>query len=629
MLFSYLCLYAVTIVSPNDSLINLLNDAQKAGNLQRQSYYLNSIGFDWYWRDQFDSSLSCFHRALRINTKLKNDTLAGQNCNNIGLVYYQMGLLDSALAYYERARAAFQKHADSEKAAIAGLNLSMIYYDKGAYDKSLELALEAAPPLASSNSLQALGSCFNTIALVYSRLKDHPTALEYHHKALTTRKRTNNKKGVAHSYNNIANIHKDSKTYDSALFYYNRSLKLKSELNDLPGSASTLNNMGEVMLALNRLPEAEEFLLESLRIKQQSGNRAGEIYSCNNLAQLALVRKNYREAKRYLDITEKEAATLGLLDELRKSYALRIRLLKETNDPARAFNYSERLMQVKDSLLTREKVEALAEIQTAYEIEQRDNQIILLEKERALQQYALEISGTRVRWLLMIVAFTICTVGLIYWQYSREQQNKKRYRTLLQELHHRVKNNLQILSSVLSLQVEQMTDAHAMQAVKSSESRVNAMALIHRKLYARDQDRTINIKDYITELVTYLVHTYGFDDRQIDLKLTLQDVQVDVDKAIPLGLVINELISNAFKHAYADHPAPALTVDLRHGEKGELWIDIWDNGNCIRTGRERRSGSFGLRLVNMLMNELKGRYEMNTQQGTRYQLVIPYKNGQN
>src|SRR5690606_35581517 len=100
---------------------------------------------------------------------------------------------------------------------------------------------------------------------------------------------------------------------------------------------------------------------------------------------------------------------------------------------------------------------------------------------------------------------------------------------------------------------------------------VNAMALIHRKLYQRsDEARSINIKDYVTELITYLVHAYGYHEKQMHLELTLEPVQVDIDKAIPLGLIINELISNAFKHAYVDHPSPGLAVGLKQEGKRML-----------------------------------------------------------
>lgn len=623
MLLSCLCAFVVTITSPQDSLLNLLNEAQRRGNFQLQSDYLNSIGFDLYWRHEYDSAIYRFRQALDLNTKLKDDTLAAQNRNNIGMVFYQTGVPDSALIYYERAYLVFRQHNLAVKAATTGLNLSMIYYDKGAYKKALELALSAAPALETSNTFRALGSCFNTIALIYARLGDKNRSLEFHRKALAARRKVDNRKAVAQSYNNIANLFKDSKDYDSAMAYYDRALKLKTDLRDRSGSASTLNNMGDVMLALDRLAEAEDYFLESLDIKKQDGNRVGEVYTQNNLARLALIRKDYPLAAQYLDMTERGAQDLGLLDELRTSYELRVRLLKETRKPAAAFQYTERLMAVKDSLLTREKAEALAEIQTAYEIGERDRQIELLEKETALNHSAIQLRNAWVKGLSLVAILAMAIIVLVYWQYLREQHNKKRIQTLLQELHHRVKNNLQILSSVLSLHAQELTDEQALQAVRSSESRVNAMALIHRKLYPRDQARSINIKEYITELITYLVHTYGYYGKEIRLNLMLEPVQVDIDKAIPLGLIINELISNAFKHAYVDHPAPELQVELRREGKSDLCIDISDNGNGIRPPEETRGDSFGLRLVNMLMSELKGKYETSTQQGTRYCLTIP------
>lgn len=622
MLLTSLCLYAALMVSPNDSLIILLNEARKTSDPHLERNLLNQVAFNFLSRNDYDSALPYFQRSLRLNQRLKNDTLAAQNFNDIGLVFYQLGSLDSSLWYYEQALAAFEEEEIIGKEAIARLNLSMVYYDKGAYEKALEFSLASVAGLERTGSLQALGSCFNIVALIYSRLKEFDTAIEFHNRALATRKKINNGRGVAQSYNNIANIYRLLEVYDSALMYYNRSLKLKSDINDVAGSASTLNNMGEVMLALDRLPEAENYFLESLRIKKETGNRAGEVYTQNNLARLALRRKRYPEAKRRLDIAEAGAADLGLLDEMRVNYSLRVRYLKETNNPALALRYSEQLMQVKDSLLTREKAEALAEIQTAYEIEKKDQQITLLEKEKALQQSSLALTDAWVKGLSLASALALAIVGLLYWQYHREQQNRKGTQTLLRELHHRVKNNLQILSSVLSLQAQQLTDEQALQAVKSSESRVNAMALIHRKLYSKGQDRTINIKSYITELITYLVHSYGFSENGIKLNLELQDVEVDIDKAIPLGLIINELISNAFKHAYIDHPSPALTIVLVRENDG-LRIDMGDNGNAIRGAEGTRSDSFGLRLVNMLMGEMKGRYEISTNEGTRYQLTIP------
>jgi two-component sensor histidine kinase len=194
---------------------------------------------------------------------------------------------------------------------------------------------------------------------------------------------------------------------------------------------------------------------------------------------------------------------------------------------------------------------------------------------------------------------------------------------LLQELHHRVKNNLQILSSILGLQSQQLTDQNALQAVRSSEGRINAMALIHRKLYASEQNRTIDLKEYTTDLTTYLVHAYGYYGKEFKLNLSLEEIHLDVDKAIPLGLIMNELISNAFKYAYIDHPAPELLIEIRRVEGKELDITIRDNGNGYLPKKDAKNTSFGLKMVNMLVEELNGKYEVDVVGGTSYHLQIP------
>ncbi|MDV3307421.1 MAG: tetratricopeptide repeat protein [Cyclobacteriaceae bacterium] len=623
MLLSCLCAYVLTLASPGDSLLAQLSNAQSAGDHALQASYHNKLAFNLYKQREYDSALHHFRRALHLSRLSKDDTLSAQHLNNIGMVHYAAGRPDSALLYYDRALVMFRRQQMGEKASVAGLNLSIKYSVGSCYEKALELGLGAVPYLKQANSLRALGSCYNTIALIYHKLSDFHRALEFHHHALAARKQTNNQRGMAQSYNNIANLYKDSKVYDSAMLYYQHALALKSA-NDRPGMASTLNNMGEVMLATNRLSEAEKFFRESLEIKKETGNKAGEIYTLNNLARLALMKEDFALAARHLDITEHQAQELGLLDELRSSYELRIALLKEMNRPADAFRYSERLMVVKDSLMNQEKAEALAGIQIAYEVGERDKQIALLEKESALQELQIAEKNAWMFGLSLAAVLSTIIIGLVYWQFRREQRNKEKIKTLLRELHHRVKNNLQMLSSVLSLYAKQLTDEQALQAVRSSESRVNAMALIHRKLYERsDAARSINIKDYITELITYLVHAYGYHEKEMRLDLTLEPIQVDIDKAIPLGLVINELISNAFKHAYVDHPSPGLTVGLKQEGKGTLSIDIADNGTGLRPEEETRGDSFGLKLVNMLMSELKGKYEIRTQEGTQYLLTIP------
>jgi two-component sensor histidine kinase len=239
-----------------------------------------------------------------------------------------------------------------------------------------------------------------------------------------------------------------------------------------------------------------------------------------------------------------------------------------------------------------------------------------------LQSLEIERKQIWIRSLVLAMVLTLVIGILIYYNLRMVRKNKVHIETLLKELHHRVKNNLQILSSLLSLQSQQLTDDSAIKAVKSSESRINAMALIHRKLYTVDQNRTVDIKEYITELIQYLVYSYGYHEKDLKLDLHIREISIDVDKAIPLGLILNELISNAFKHAYENQPNPKLIVNLEYPDAHELNIQIQDNGGGIRI-TDQKPKTFGMKMVSTLIKELKGTLDVKSGNGTTYVLNIP------
>lgn len=610
-----------TFVQPPSTPLSGVEDVNST--LLNQSISLNAAAVDHYSEGNYSIALDEFKQLLEINNQLKIDTLVAKNLNDLGMTFCQIGLLDSSLFYYHRALSRYEQINNPSQLAIVRLNLAIIYKGKGAYEKALEFALEAAAVLNTLEPSQAQGSCYNTIALIYTRLKAFDSALEFHHKALSVRLKINSEKSVAQSYNNIANLFKETRHLDSAQYYYEKSLLSKKQLGDKAGMATTLNNLGEIFFARNELKPAEEYFQESLRLKRASSNQVGEVITRNNLGQLALAKRDYRLARQYLSEAAQDAERLGLVEELKKNYEHQVQLSKLTNNPTNALLYAEKLLVVKDSLLTMEMADAFADLKMSYDIVTQEQQISLLEQDKALQQADLNASANWIRSLLIATILFIAVLILVFRLFQLEKKNKRRVETLLQELHHRVKNNLQILSSILGLQSQQLTDQNALKAVKSSEGRVNAMALIHRRLYANNQNRTINLKEYTNELTTYLVHAYGYYGKDIQLNLKLEPIYLDVDKAIPIGLIMNELISNAFKYAYIDHPAPELTVAISLKPDDRLQIEIKDNGNGYMVKKDARNTSFGLKMVNMLVDELNGKYEVDVQGGTSYQLQIP------
>jgi len=187
---------------------------------------------------------------------------------------------------------------------------------------------------------------------------------------------------------------------------------------------------------------------------------------------------------------------------------------------------------------------------------------------------------------------------------------------LLKEVHHRVKNNLQIISSLLELQSDFIADEESRKFIRESRSRIASMALVHEKLYQSESVASINLGDYIESLTHYLFSTFVKDTERIGLTLDLEDVPLAIDEAIPCGLVVNELVSNAFKHAFPQDEQGEIAVRCRCEEDGMITLTVSDNGVGLPPGFDMGScESLGLQLVTMLVKQLRGRMSLDSEKG--------------
>ncbi len=198
---------------------------------------------------------------------------------------------------------------------------------------------------------------------------------------------------------------------------------------------------------------------------------------------------------------------------------------------------------------------------------------------------------------------------------------------LLKEIHHRVKNNLQIIASLLSLQSRYITDENVLNALKESQNRVKAMALVHERLYRSENLSDVALSDYLRFLIDNLFGFYGATPQKVRLTFDAGDVKVDINKAIPIGLIINELVSNSLKHAFPEGKKGELTITLRQ-EESSLLIAVHDTGPGIPADFDwRNAKSLGLRLVISLVEQLQGTIELGRAGGTTFRITIPAKPG--
>lgn len=207
------------------------------------------------------------------------------------------------------------------------------------------------------------------------------------------------------------------------------------------------------------------------------------------------------------------------------------------------------------------------------------------------------------------------------------KKSLKEKELLLQEIHHRVKNNMQIISSLLNLQRSYIEDEEADNLLQESQGRVKSMALIHEKLYQTDDLTKINVREYIQSLAMYIFHSYTVKPG-IKLQLDVGDVYFDIDTAIPIGLIINELVSNSLKYAFPNNATGKILISLNNESKEEKYIlKVGDNGvGFPRNLKLHETHTLGLQLVNTLVKQLNGSIELVQSKGTCFKIIIqPHK----
>lgn len=207
--------------------------------------------------------------------------------------------------------------------------------------------------------------------------------------------------------------------------------------------------------------------------------------------------------------------------------------------------------------------------------------------------------------------------------YKAQVENEKRLRekeTLLKEVHHRVKNNLQTVSSLLSLQARSIEDLKVKELIKSSQNRVISMAMVHEMLYMRDDITKVEYRSYVQELGEYLVRSVKGGSHKIDLKIDIPDIQLGIDTAIPLGLLINEAITNSLKYGIKDNEGGQIHVLLRQEGDKKFIMEIGDDGaGYAREITPKTTQSLGLKLIHNLARQLKGTISRDAEKkGTNY-----------
>lgn len=347
-------------------------------------------------------------------------------------------------------------------------------------------------------------------------------------------------------------------------------------------------------------------------------------------ANLFLLRKQYRKARESFEKQfVRPTLDFATVPAGLQAYAQLIDIDSILGDNVAAVAHYKKYVQLLDSSFKVTKVRQAEELQIIYQINEKENQISSLTQQAALDKANSDKAALVTNLMIVGIIAVIIIAGLLYRQ-NRQKQRNSRVITeknqqleqlladkewLLREVHHRVKNNLQIVISLLDSQSEYINNDAALAAIEDNMRRVHAMALIHQKLYQSDDIATIAMPEYVSELVEYARDSFDTGSR-IRFEQNVEPLELDISQAIPLGLIINESIVNAIKYAFPDKRRGIVRLLLYQDGPDYLMLKISDNGIGLPPGLDTRAHtSLGLDLMQGLARQLKGSFSFENDNG--------------
>ncbi|MCD4817611.1 MAG: tetratricopeptide repeat protein [Candidatus Cloacimonetes bacterium] len=528
-----------------------------------------------YLDNNSDKSLEYAKQSFEIAESINNETEKANSLSIIGNVYNHKTIYDKALEFYKKALELYEI-IDDKKGLIKSLeNIGLVYRKLGSYDNALFYYLKAGKICENIVDKKEIAESYICIGSTYFFLNNEDKALVFFQKSLEIMQAINDKKGISRSLNNIGVIFKHQKKYDKALEYYTKSLKVFEEIDDKRLNGISLSNIGNLHELLKHYDNAIEFQFKALKIFQEIKDKWEIARVSTNIARHFTKAKNFEKALSYLEQSLKLAKEIKSKELIKDNYEIFISLFSVQNKYEKVLEYYELCSEIKDSIYNEESSNKIAEMQTKYETEKKEREAEIFRLKNVELEEKVLIRTEELRKSNLLLLDEVVERKKAEEQVKKDLEEKK---ILLQELFHRTKNNMQIISSMLKMQSQYSENEFVHSAFKTITNRIKAMSLVQQKLFQSKELSLINLKEYIEDILTQLRNSYIIKSKNISLKLDLKKVLVLIDSAVPLGLVLNELITNVYKYAFPDNRKGKIIIRLYKEETGTINIHLEDNG---------------------------------------------------
>lgn len=620
----------------------------------------------------------------RYNEKLYVLSKTHHLNKGIGLYYlnltdidYLEGDFEKAVKDGERAYAILSQTKDIEKRLSAASYLAYAYLDNSNYTKARAVLLKNLPKATNHGDPKILGRFYLFLGETYEDETASSSELKYYKKALFYYNQCNDQLGKISLYQRIAYVYKKINLNNEALKYINLAIHLKPDAYNLVilnlekariynklkhfKKANVLALQNEQTIINNQLKSSDinwvnalclAISFDGLKEYKAAIGKCQEILKADidddtRMSALNILSHSYLKTNQ-LQLARKSIDESLLLrnkvnDEgLEDTYKIKSEIEEALGNFNQALYYRKMYTELKDEKDEKINENRIYQLQVDFEVSEKENKIKKLEiidLQQSLniskQKNYLIISGFfTVLAMILVVVFLLVARSIkkrnIKIEYTNNELSKSQIiiqkalnekELLLKEIHHRVKNNFQLVLSLLNIQAREGEIQDINYFLEKGQSRIISMALIHENLYQTEKLDEVFFQTYIENLVEAIQSTFKNDTQFITTEVQAQDINFDIQTSIPIGLIINELFSNILKHAFPNGEKGAVKIEITALEENTYQLIVTDNGVGIQH-LENKKKTLGLELVRLLVQQLKGSIETSYDQGTHYRITF-------
>lgn len=533
-----------------------------------------------------------------------------------GRMHANLLQLDSANLFFDKAMKGYKAINNIKGQASTSFKMAWVLKKKGEYEKAMQKNIYALKLMESIDDKTGICDAMTRISWDLTKQNRLNEALNYAEKAIEMAEKNNLTSEFFYVYSNAGDVAIAMEKNQLSLDYFNKAAAIIEEQNlGLTSQVDIGNSQGNALKKLGRYDEAIRFYTNCLKMAKESNYQNGINTVTANLGEINLLKGNYKEALPHQLETVRLQETNNDIANLIENYHHVSTIYRKLNDFESALNYKQKAYDLRDSIGSIESDAKMSELLTKYETEKKEETIAFQEAKIAQQKLVQYLGIIVVGLLLGLLIFAFIS----YRNRSKSNrllaQKNAENELLMKEIHHRVKNNLEIVSSLLALQSAQIDDLKTKEAMTEGQNRVNSISIVHQKLYQGTNLGSIEMKDYFLNLSENILDSFGAENK-VTLNLAMDKLDLDIDTAVPLGLIINELLTNTIKYAFPEGDKGTITIKLEKQNDQDLHLVVTDNG-IGKSGITHGTG-FGTQLVSLLTQQLNGTMKEESENGTTH-----------